>query len=170
MPELNYKKDSKIDVNALDIEWLNQPELERKYIQQATQLQKEAKIAHEYLKTIRSELIVKANKNPVDCCGKPKPNAADIEAYYRTHKKYKNARIEQIEAEDAAQVATDLKDMIHFTRAKALEELVNLHGQGYFAGPKTPRNINRELEKKEDKEKAKKERSKKIGKRMKRKR
>lgn len=162
--ELNYKKDSKIDIQALDIEWLNQPTLERKYIEQAGELRKKAKLAHEEVKTVRSELIAEANKYPEDCCGKEKPNAADIEAYYRTNDKYKEAKLELIEAEDAAQVAEDMKNLIHFTRTKALEELVNLHQQGYFAGPTVPRNINREIEKREE---AKKERKRRLSERLK---
>jgi len=61
-----------------------------------------------------------------------------------------------------------MKDLIHFTRSKALEELVNLHGQGYFAGPNVPRNINKEIEKKEAKEEKQRKTSKKIGSKLKR--
>ena len=85
---LNYKEDAKIDINALDIEWLKQPELERKYIEQASILRKEARLAEEEVKTTRSELIAEANEDPQECCNKEKPNAGDIEAYYRTHKKW----------------------------------------------------------------------------------
>lgn len=166
--ELDYSKDSLIDVNSLDIEWLNQPELERKYIQKAAELKKEAKLAHENLKTVRSELIRDAHADPEKCCGVKKATAPQVEAYYRTHEDYIDAKREQIDTEDAAEVANNMKDLIHFTRAKALEELVNLHGQGYFAGPKTPRNINREIEKREEKENSKKETSKKIGTKLRR--
>jgi hypothetical protein len=110
----------------------------------------------------------------MECCNKEKPNAADIEAYYRTHKKYKQAKQEFIDAQEAAQVAEDMKSLIHFTRGKALEELVRLHGLSYFAGPSTPRNINRELEKRTEAKKEQilknKERLDKTGAKMRRKR
>ena len=170
---LNYKEDAKIDINALDVEWLNHPDLERKYIEQVSDLRQEARLAEEELKTVRSELIVEANEYPEDCCKKAKPNAADIEAYYRTHEKYKAAKEEMIKAQDALQVAQDMLSLIHFTRTQALEELVGLHGQGYFAGPSTPRNINREIEKREEAKKirqeANEERMKKVGSKIRRK-
>lgn len=170
--ELNYKQDVQIDINALDIEWLKQTELEQAYIEQASHLRKEARLAEEEVKTVRSELISEANEDPQECCNKDKPNAGDIEAYYRTHKKYKQAKQEFIEAQEAAQVADDMKNLIHFTRVKALENLVQLNGQGYFAGPSTPRNINRELERREEqkkeREEKKKERISKLSSKMKR--
>lgn len=142
--KINYAQDIRIDPEALDVEWLKQPDIELKYIEAVAELAKEKDYAHEAVKTIRSELIQEANENPEDCCGKERPNAGDIEAYYRTHKKYKKARKEMIELEAELQVLTDMKDMIHFTRTKSLENLVKLHGEGYFAGPSVPRNLIRE--------------------------
>ena len=69
-----------------------------------------------------------------------------------------------------ADVESNLHEVVGFLAVTGFQQGHLGQRQGYFAGPKTPRNINRELEKKEDKEKAKKERSKKIGKGMKRKR
>ncbi len=166
MKELNYSKDMSIDENALDLEWLNQPELEAKYIKKCSELRKERDWAWEEVKTVRSELIRDANEDPDGTCHKAKPNANDIEAYYRTHQDYKDAKEELIEAEDALKVLEDMKDSIHFTRTKALENLVRLHSEEYFAGPRVPRNL---LEEKKSWSKKKKEISKKIGAGMKRK-
>ena len=163
---VDYKKDAQIDVNALDVEWVQHPELCRKYIEQASSARLEARWAEEEVKTVRSELILEANTNPEECCNKAKPNANDIEAYYRDHIKYKAAKQEAIEAVDAAQVAEDMKSLMHFTRTKALEQLVTLQTQSYFVGPDTPRNINREIEKKNE---MKKEVTRSIGSKMRRK-
>ena len=170
---MSYKEDAKIDIDALDIEWLNQPDLERKYVEQVSALRKESQLADEEVKTVRSELISEANEFPEECCKKAKPNASDIEAYYRTHDKYKSAKEEFIKAQDALLVAQDMLSLIHFTRGKALEQLVSLHSQGYFAGPSAPRNINREIEKREEAKKIRKEnnaeRMKKVGSKISRK-
>lgn len=163
--KVNYEKDCQIDLNALDLEWSEHSEVETKYIQLVSELRKEKNLLHEEVKTIRSELIREANEDPQTCCDKKKPNGADIEAYYRTHKDYKAVKSDLIEAEDAYQVAQDMKDMMHFTKTKALENMVVLHGQQYFAGPSTPRNLTKEQIKRKKNKKA----SSKIGKSMKRK-
>lgn len=161
-----YKNDMRIDENALDVEWLRQGDLEAEYIQKVSEARKERDWAWEELKTKRSELIMEVNSDPEGCCDKAKPNAADIEAYYRTHEDYKEIKKDLIEAEDVLKVSEDMKDAIHFTRTKALENLVRLFSEEYFAGPRIPRNIGDENAKRE----TRKQTTKKIGKGMKRKR
>lgn len=157
-----YKKDMKIDENALDLEWLNHADLEAKYIEKVSEARKERDWAWEEVKTTRSELIREANGDPEGSCDKKKPNAADIEAFYRTHVKYITTKSDLIEAEDTLKVLEDMKDAIHFTRTKALEGLVRLLGEEYFAGPRIPRNIQNERNQRDKTTKS-------IGKSMKRK-
>jgi hypothetical protein len=45
------------------------------------------------------------------------------------------------------------KNEFSFTRKAALENLVQLHGQNYFAGPKVPRNLSKERDEKEERQK-----------------
>ena len=180
--ELDYAIDSKIDINALDIEWLNHSDMERRYIEQISKMKRavirtteKEKLAHERVKTRRSKLLQKCHDHPEKCIGKNKATGPEAEAYYRTHpdyltakRKWIKAEIRLMEAEEEHRTAEDMKDLMHFTKTKALEQLVNLHGQGYFAGPEVPRNINREIRKKENQEAKQKRRSKKIGQKMKR--
>lgn len=163
---MSYKEDMKIDPDALDVEWLKQPDLEMKYIELCANARKELRYAEEEVKTVRSELINEANESPKECCGKEKPNAADIEAYYRSNDRYKAAKQQFVEAQEAAQILEDMKNAIHFTRTKALENLVTLQSQNYFAGPQAPRNLIKEMEKKEEQKKAL---SKSIGSKLRRK-
>jgi len=154
---VNYSKDIPIDGEALDLEWLNQPELEMSYIEQVSELRKDMMDAQEQVKIIRSELIREAHENPEETCNTKKATGPQVEAYYRTHKDYKEAKEEAIETQDAYEVAKDMKDMVHFTRSKALENMVILHGQQYFAGPSIPRDLNRgDIEKTLKKQRAKK--------------
>ena len=154
---VNYSKDIPIDGEALDLEWLNQPELEMSYIEQVSELRKDMMDAQEQVKIIRSELIREAHENPEKTCNTKKATGPQVEAYYRTHKDYKEAKEEAIETQDAYEVAKDMKDMVHFTRSKALENMVILHGQQYFAGPSIPQSLNRrEAEKIQKKQRAKK--------------
>lgn len=178
MDELDYAKDSKIDVDALDVEWANHTDLERKYIEQVSYYKRKVitatesyKLMHEKLKTVRSKLVSKCQNNPEKFLGKAKATGPEVEAFYRTHKKYLKAKkrlirkeMAMLEAEEEHTTARDMKDLMHFTRTKSLEELKDLMTQEYFSGPKDPRNINKELRKKEKSQ----ERSKKIGAGMKR--
>jgi len=149
MTNLDYEKDMKIDSDSLDIEWLEQASLALKYGKHLCALQAEVKQLREKVKTVRSELIRRANDDPEGCCNKAKPNAADIEAYYRSHDDYKLAVEAAQEAEYELEFAEVAKNEICYTRKAALENLVILHGQQYFAGPKVPRNISKEWEAKQ---------------------
>jgi len=150
---MDYKADVKIDETALDIEWLEQASLAMKYGRFYAVAKKNLTASVEKLKVIKAELIAEANKNPMKCCKKDKPNAADIEAYYRNHQRHKDAKDEWMELQFELDMCEIAKNEISFTRKSALENLVRLHGQQYFAGPKVPRDISwekKEMQKRRD--------------------
>ena len=144
--DLDYEEDVEIDPDALDVEWLEQSSLAIKYAKYALHLQRKVKLLEEKKKTVKAELIREANEDPQKCCNKAKPNAADIEAYYRTSERYKQIVKKLIDAQFEADIADVAKNEVCFTRKAALENLVLLYGQQYFAGPKVPRNIGAEWE------------------------
>ena len=153
MSELNYEKDIRISEGDLDLEWLSQAELAMKYGRIWAAARKKLTLAEENIKVIRAELIAEANEDPKKCCKKEKPNAADIEAYYRTHPEHQQAKKEWVEAQYECNMAEVAKNEFSFTRKAALENLVQLHGQNYFAGPKVPRNLSKERDNKEGQQK-----------------
>ena len=138
---MNYENDIRIDETALDVEWLEQASLAIKYGRHYAECRKVLVQAEEKIKVIRAELIAEANEDPQRCCNKDKPNAADIEAYYRNHKRHKRAKELWVEAQFELDMAEVAKNEISFTRKAALENLVRLHGQQYFAGPQGPRDL-----------------------------
>lgn len=154
--EINYIRDSQIDLDQLEIEWTRHPEIEEAYIDQVSEKKQDfisavesEKLAHEKVKTRRSKLIQHCHNNPEKCVGKKSATGPEAEAYYRTHpdyeaakKRHNRAQINVLKAEAEWETAKDMKDLIHFTKTKALEQLVSLHGQGYFAGPEAPRKVN----------------------------
>lgn len=146
---INYEEDIKIDEQALDAEWLEQGQLAIRYAKHASEMEKEAARAEEYVKTIRSELINEVNTDPDVTIGKSKPNAADIEAYYRTDKRYKKAKDDAVEKRNEADFSELARREISTTRRKALEQLVILYGQMYFAGPSVSRDLSQAKEEKQ---------------------
>jgi hypothetical protein len=142
---MNYLEDSNVDEEALDVEWLRQTRLAMKYARNVSHKKKLMRLASEKVKTIRSDLINEANVNPKDTTNKLKPNAQDIEAYYRRHPAYIEAKDHSIKAQYDADYADLAFGEISYTRKAALEHLVKLHGQMYFAGPTVPRDLSYEL-------------------------
>ena len=144
---MDYEKDIRIDETALDVEWLTHSELALRYVKHAMYMRRIERKKHEVVKTLRADLINKVNEDPKRTTNKDKPNAADIEAYYRRDKKYKLAKEEWINAQYEADYAELVQKEISYGRKAALENLVTLHGQQYFAGPRVPRRLSEEREK-----------------------
>jgi hypothetical protein len=141
---LNYARDLKIDENNLDVEWLEQPELAYRYGAAAAEARRKANFIHEKAKVHRSLLIKAVNEDPEGTVGKSKPTASDIESCYRADEEHQQLKQELIEAEFNAEMAELAKAEICWTRKTALENLVKLHGQQYFAGPAIPRDLQAE--------------------------
>ncbi len=142
MEYLNYAEDVKIDPNALDVEWLRQSELMGKYAGHAATTKKLMDEAKERLEVGKANIEMHIRKNP-DAYGLAKPTEAAIQStiilqedYQGLLKEYQEARYEN-EIAIAAVRAIDQKKT-------ALENLVRLLGASYFAGPQTPRDLNKE--------------------------
>lgn len=139
MSDLEYEKDLRIDPDNLDLEWLDQPTRFRKYSEMLADADMEVKRAHEKLKTVRSELVLEVNNSP-ELAGVKKATAPVVEAYYRTHEDYVGAK----EAWMGAEHEADLLRVAVFAfnqRKAALENLVRLNGQDYFAAPSAPKEL-----------------------------
>jgi hypothetical protein len=147
---IDYADDMYIDETALDVEWLHHEEKAMEYVKNAAYLRKKERQAAEVVKTTRSDLINDVNEDPKGTIGKDKPIAADIEAYYRRHPDYKEAKQDWIDAAYEAEYAEMAKNEFCFGRRKALENLVELHRQQYFAGPRVPRDISEERKKEKE--------------------
>ena len=145
---MNYDKDLKIDETALDIEWLNQPRIFMKYASAAAEAELLTDQLTEKVKTIKSTLIRKVADNPGATTGKAKPTAQDTEAYYRTQTEYIEAKEREIQAKYESSLLWNAVSAFH-QRKLSLENLVKLHGQQYFAGPKVPRNLAQEVQNRE---------------------
>ena len=148
---MDYEKDISIDESGLDIEWLDQPSLMFKYAKNAAQMKKELDQAAERINVIKAEIDFKVRKDP-DKFGVAKITNDAIFAVVQKQEAYEEAVEEHLEAKyeyDIAKAAVSAVDQ----RKSALENLVKLHGQQYFAGPSVPRDISKEWE---DKAKEKK--------------
>ena len=130
-----------IDPERLDVEWIKHPDTFHKYAHAAADAERTAKEAAENVKVIRSELIRKANKNPERYLGKGnKATGTNVEAYYRKHPDHIEAKEELIEAEYERDIIQAAKSAM-FMKKVALESLVKLAMQGWFASPVAPKTM-----------------------------
>ena len=143
---MDYEKDMQIDETALDVEWLEQPSLMMRYCGIAARLRAEADTAKENLDLVKAELDcdIRANSSHY---GLEKLTETLISNTILLQKRFQEAMeiLGEARLEDAmGQAAVRSLEL----RKKALENLVILHGQQYFAGPSIPRDISKEWEKK----------------------
>lgn len=145
---MNYDRDITINQDALDIEWLQQPRLMMKYGRYLAEAELELANAKQALDIKKAEL----DKNI-----RMYPEEYDIEKVTETaisnailgNKGYKAAvdecnqcQYEYTMAKNAVKAFEHKKD--------ALENLVRLFGQQYFAGPSVPRDLSKEYQKHEE--------------------
>ncbi len=141
---MDYQNDIRINENALDVEFLRQPELALQYGIHWAEKQKELTKAEEHVKITTAELVREANENP-EVLGGSKATIANVEAYYRTHPDHIAAKERWITAQYEANVADIARKEIGLSRKAALQALIELHNASYFAGPSVPRNLSNEV-------------------------
>ena len=149
---MNYEKDLKIDVDALDIEWAEQPGLMLKYTKIAAEARMELDESKERLGVVRAEIDLHIREDP-EKFRIVKITEAAIQSAIILDKAFQNENSKCLKAAyelEMAQGAVRAMDQ----RKQALENLVRLHGLQYFAGPKIPRDLSREYQKKQDQKKA----------------
>jgi hypothetical protein len=147
---MNYEIDVIIDETALDVEWLNQAPLAIKYGEFWAQKTMELSKLEEQLKIKCADLTDYINQNPSETLGADvKPTVGNIESYLVRDKSVIKLKEDIRKTQYDVNMAVIAKIEISNTRKTALENLVKLHGQNYFAGPTMPRNLTEEKQYKE---------------------
>lgn len=147
-PELLFD----IDKNRLDDEWLNQP---KRYFEWAVQLEDaradidDAKREYDVTKTEFDEVKAKVEldiRNDPDDYHLPKVTDKSIAAVVLMQLDYKEAEDSLYKAQERIDTAKHRAGILQAVvsaldqRKKALEKLVDLHGQKYFATPRASEN------------------------------
>lgn len=136
---MNYEKDIEIDETALDVEWLEQPSLMLKYARYSAESRRALEEAKQSLDVARAEIDKQIRERPEDF-GILKVTEGSIQSAILTEPQYKSAYQAYLDTKyesDMSQGAVRAFEQ----RKEALENLVKLHGQQYFAGPKVPRDL-----------------------------
>lgn len=139
---MNYEKEIKIDETALDVEWLDQPDKMLKISTELAKAKFELDIALDNLDQVKSKLDKDIRSDP-DAYELPKVTDVIVGSAIIRQDEYKEANQEVIQARYNWQIAKGAVDAFE-QRKNALENLVRLYGQQYFAGPKAPRDLQAE--------------------------
>lgn len=140
--EINYEQDVSIDESALDVEWLEQPKLMLKYTRHEADCKKKLQEAKTAVDLIQADLDKEIRTDP-DAFELPKVTETAISNAIKTHTDFKKAQQDVHEAQYEVDIAIAAVRSI-YGKKEALENLVRLHGQQYFAGPSVPRNLGEE--------------------------
>lgn len=141
---MDYQKDIIIDETSLDVEWLEQPRLMLKYAQHASKMRMELDKTKQDLDICKATCDKEIRSNPEKFEIEKITETAIANAilihpdYKKDYETYLTAKYEC----DMAQAAVNAFEQ----RKSALENLVRLFGQQYFAGPAMPRDIKWEKE------------------------
>jgi len=149
---MNYEEDIKIDETSLDVEWLEQPKLFMRYARYAAETQKMFDLAKTNLDLVKAELDKAVREDP-DKFGIEKLTETVVLNTILSLPEYKEANEKCINAKYEADIAKSAVRAFE-QRKEALENLVRLHGQQYFAGPKIPRDLSFEVKQKEEQKRA----------------
>ena len=141
---MNYEKDIQIDPDQLDVEWLNQPALMMKYTRHAADMKAAVEKARQNIDLVKAELDKDIRQNPEDYALEKVTEGA-LTAIIQSSKKFIKANDAHRDAKYEADIASGAINAFEH-RKRALENLVTLHGQQYFAGPSIPRNLCKEWE------------------------
>jgi hypothetical protein len=139
MEEINYEKDVRIDELALDIEWLEQSTLMLRFAKNEARLEREMDEAEEALELYKAELDSKIREDP-EKYKLEKITEGAIKAITLQDKTYKDLSKEYLDSKFEYKVAKGAVKALE-NKKDALENLVKLNGQSYFAGPVVPHDI-----------------------------
>lgn len=165
--EMDYEEFMDIDESSLDVEWLEQPKKMVQMVQHAANINRELAKTKDRLSQVKAELAKKIRSKP-EKYGIEKITENAIFETIQTTDEYKEANEEYLDAMYEAEVASGSVKATE-QRKSSLENLVKLHGQQYFAGPRVPRDLATMRIEYQEKQKRKKDVAGKIGKSLKRK-
>lgn len=131
--ELDHKRDVQINKDALDREWVRQPQLAMEYAEAATNAQAELDAAKERLELVKADLDKRTRQ--LLTSGDKKPTEAAISSAVLLHDECKEASQNYLEARRVLGILRAAADAICDQRKAALENLVKLFGMGYFSTP-----------------------------------
>jgi len=144
--ESSWQKDVTIDPLALDVEWVRQASLFGKYCVEQAKSRDSISRLKDKRDVTKAELGLAIKKNP-SAYGIEKVTEGTVDAIIVSNKSFQQICSEVADAEYELEILSGAVRAMD-QKKSALENLVKLQGQNYFAGPSVPRDIGAEFVKK----------------------
>ena len=142
MSEHDYDKDLSINPLELDIEWIQQPRKYRYWSELLADAKRELDKAKAEIPIIHSKLLMQIRKNP-EAFNIEKVTEGTVEAAINIHTDYIAITNKVIDLKYNVDILFSAVNAFE-QRKTALENLVKLLGQQYFAAPTVPREFTKE--------------------------
>lgn len=144
---MDYDADVSIDEQALDVEWLEHPSLMGKYCSLAAAAQRDLDLAKERLDVVDAEISHSVRSDP-GRYGISKITEDLVKSTVLVQPEHQEASQDFILRKyEHAMAQGAVRAFEH--RKSALENLVRLHGQSYFAGPSVPHDLSDERQRRD---------------------
>ncbi len=142
MQEMNWKQDVEIDPENLDREWVRQASLFGQYCELLADAHRQLDLKKEKLVMVDAKLGLEIRTNP-NKFGLDKVTEAGVNSILVLQEEHKELEKELIDLRYDVEVLTGAVRSLD-QKKSALENLVRLHGQNYFAGPEVPHELKKE--------------------------
>lgn len=149
MEKNELELDLRIDEDALDLEWLEQPDLMRKYTRLEADAKEAMHRAEDELALVEADLDKQIRVDPEAFDVTVKVTEKVVASVILEQPEYQVAKKKVSETRHEANVLRGVVESVRH-RKFALENLVQLHGQNYFAGPSVPRDLRKEKQQREE--------------------
>ena len=136
---MSYEQDMYIDENMLDVELLGQASLMSKYSRMLAEAIRDRDIAKESVELMKAEINLDIRKDPLKY-KLEKVTDNSVAAAILMEQDFQDAQNEYNEANYQYNVMLGVVKATEH-RKSALENLVKLNGQNYFAGPALPHDM-----------------------------
>lgn len=134
-----FEKDRSIDPGQLDLECTQQPDLFFKWAERAVEAKKALDNAKFNLEVLEANLAIKIRRNPINY-SLHKLTDTGVKTAIQNHPRYKEAYGRYLDIKGDSLLLDKAVEAME-QKKRMLEVLITLHGQEYFAGPSTPRNL-----------------------------
>lgn len=139
--DFDYQSELRIDCDNLDVEFLLQSQLFMKYAEACADARFVMDKAKEVLDIVKAEIDADIRSNPGKYdIGDKKITETFVSGLVLRQERYHETAMRYIEARHEYEILSAAVEAFQ-QRKSALENLVRLHGQSYFAGPSEPRNL-----------------------------
>lgn len=141
---MKEKIELQIDRDSLDVEWVNQPSLYFKHASRLADARRDSDEAKSDLEVMKAELDKQIRSDPT-AFGMSKATEVSIAATVSSSAAYQLAQQAVFDAKHKVDIFQALVTALDH-RKKALENLVSLWSQSYFAAPKAPEGSEERME------------------------